>query len=131
MLPASVRVLPSESFVSEPTPEMIPERVWVADEEYLSEPAFAIAPEYEPEPKLPAPEICNVPADTVIAPVNVFAPFSTSVPALLSAGSISSCPVPVVIAPLVNVAEAPITCTVRSRFVPVTPLVIAKEPAST
>ena len=91
LVPSSVRVLLADvSFVSEPTPEMIPDNVCAADDEYLNDPAFAMAPAYEPEPKLPALEICNVPAETVIPPVNVFTPFNMTVPALLSAGSMSS-----------------------------------------
>ena len=90
MVPASVSVLFSVSFVSEPAPEMTPDSVCAADDEYLIDPALAMFPEYKPEFRVPVPETCSVPAETVTAPVNVFAPFNTRVPALLSAGSMSS-----------------------------------------
>ena len=88
-------------------------------------------PAYEPLPSDAALVSESVPAVIVVLPVNVLVPVSSRVPRLLSAGDMSSAPLPVAIAALLSVALASITCTVRSRFVADTPLVSVNVPAST
>ena len=59
------------SFTSEPAPEITPESVCAALDEYSSVAPLAMlmAPAYVPLPRLPALPICSVPALTVVVPL--------------------------------------------------------------
>jgi len=70
--PDRVKVLVVEvPFVTAPEPEMMPERVWSVDEEYVrvvDEPS-EIPAEYEPDPSDPEPETVIPPPDAEIVVV--------------------------------------------------------------
>ena len=73
--------VPDVSFTTLPVPEITPDRVWLADDEYVStaDAPSDTAPAYVPDPRDPLPDTTTEP-DTVRPPLNVFTPDNVNVP---------------------------------------------------
>ena len=67
MVPVRISVLAPESFRA-PVPLIVFEKVWLDVLLYCSVPLSAIVPAYVPDPRLPLPLICSVPALIVVLP---------------------------------------------------------------
>ena len=118
--PDRVKVLTLDvDFRKAPAPVIAPDRVWLAEDPYVSvvDDPREIAPAYVPEPKLPDPEMVMPPPESaiVVDPVNVLVPDNVNVPAPVFV----SVPVPVAIAPATVAVPTP--SIVRLVFVPEIP----------